>query len=302
MEKFETPPDSPPITVIDSDDQPMWSSIRTVAPTPSSAIVQLPISNNFHIKGTHMQMIQDNQFDGRIWSDPHRHVADFLEISNLFQYGVNQEEAVMMRTFPFSLSREAKTWLNELNKGIITSWNEMREAFISRYFSPAKFNQMIRTSYEHGLTKGAIIQIFYRGLDVSAQEIFDAGGIFLYKTPNEAFKILEDKVLLKLNFSDESQNSPKPKTVVSADGSDITFDHAILMDKFKALLTKINSKFLKIRKELKEMRDGRRDNYASQIYMSDNTPMCEPHEANYVQGYHRGYHNRKPIDSYSYPT
>ncbi|GJZ73003.1 hypothetical protein Tco_0637149 [Tanacetum coccineum] len=86
----------------------MWPSTRTVAPTPSSAIVQLPISTNFHIKGTHMKMIRDNQFDGRIRSDPHRHVADF-QISNLFEYGKNQEEAVMLRTFPFSLSGEAKT-------------------------------------------------------------------------------------------------------------------------------------------------------------------------------------------------
>ncbi|GJZ92067.1 hypothetical protein Tco_0664132 [Tanacetum coccineum] len=114
MKKFETPPDSPPIIVIDPDDQPMWSSTRTVAPTPSSAIIQRPISTNFRIKGTHMQMIRDNQFDGRIRSDPHRHVADFLEISNLFQYGENQEEAVMLRTFPFSLSRESKTWITSI--------------------------------------------------------------------------------------------------------------------------------------------------------------------------------------------
>ncbi|GKB74661.1 hypothetical protein Tco_0936073 [Tanacetum coccineum] len=39
MEKFETPPDSSPITVIDPNDQPMWSSTRNVAPTPTSAIV-----------------------------------------------------------------------------------------------------------------------------------------------------------------------------------------------------------------------------------------------------------------------
>ncbi|GKC49276.1 reverse transcriptase domain-containing protein [Tanacetum coccineum] len=143
MEKFETPSDSPPLTVIDPDDQPMWSSTRTVAPTPSSAIVQLPISNNFRIKGTHMQMIQDNQFDGRIRSDPHQHVADFLEISNLFQYGENQEEAVMLRNFPFSLSEEAKDWLNELDDETITSWNKMRETFISQYFSPAKFKRLL---------------------------------------------------------------------------------------------------------------------------------------------------------------
>ncbi|GKA18870.1 reverse transcriptase domain-containing protein [Tanacetum coccineum] len=134
IEKFETPPDSLPITVIYPDDQPMW----TVAPTPSSAIIQHPIFDSIRIK----------------------------------------EEAVMLRTFPFSLSGEAKIWLNELEDGTITSWNELREAFISRYFSPAKFRrllneiqnfhqfdhetlvdawlrikEMLRTCYGHGLTK-----------------------------------------------------------------------------------------------------------------------------------------------------
>ncbi|GKD86329.1 hypothetical protein Tco_1357483 [Tanacetum coccineum] len=156
---------------------------------------------------------------------------------------------------------------------------------------------MLHTCYGHGLTKGAIIQIFYHGLDVPTQEILDAGGIFLYNTPNEAFKILEDKVILKLDFSNDSQISPKPKIIVSTDGSNIDSDHAMLMDKFEALITKINSEFLNIRKELNEMRDDRRDNQASQVYMKDDTPMCEPHEANYIQRYHGGYHDQ---NSYSY--
>ncbi|GJS07145.1 reverse transcriptase domain-containing protein [Tanacetum coccineum] len=260
---------------------------------------------------------EDNQFDGRIRSDPHRHVADFLEISNLFRYGKNQEEAVMLRNFPFSLSGEAKIWLNELNEGTITSWNVLREAFISRYFSPAKFKrllneihnfqqlgyetlveawlrmkEMLRTCYGHGLTKGMIIHTFYHGLDDPTQGILNAGGIFLYNTLNEAFKILKDKVLLKLDFSDDSQENPKPNTVVSAGGSNNDFDHAILVEKFEALATKIGSKFSIIRKKLKEMRDGRRDNQASQVYMKYETPMCEPFEANYVQGYHEGYHDQ----------
>ncbi|GKA97843.1 hypothetical protein Tco_0825737 [Tanacetum coccineum] len=41
---------------------------------------------------------------------------------------------------------------------------------------------------------------------------------------------------------------------------------------------------------------------SSQIYMKDDTPMCEPHEANYVQIYHGGYHDHEPINSYSYPN
>ncbi|GKA73562.1 hypothetical protein Tco_0779864 [Tanacetum coccineum] len=159
---------------------------------------------------------------------------------------------------------------------------------------------MLRICYGHGLTKGTIVHIFYHGLDGPTQGILDAGGIFLYNTPNEAFQILEDKVLLKLDFSGEFQISPK--TVVSAGGSNIDSYHAMLMEKFEDLVTKIDSEFLIIRKELKEMRDGRRDNHASQIYMKDDTPMCEPHEANYVQRYHGGYHDHEPINSYSYPN
>ncbi|GJT25606.1 reverse transcriptase domain-containing protein [Tanacetum coccineum] len=183
-------------------------------------------------------MTRENQFDGPIRSDPHRHIADFLEISNLFLYGENQKEAVELRTFPFSLSEKAKTWLNELNEGTITSWNEIREDFISRYFSPAKFKrllneihsfhqlahetfvdawirlkEMLLTCYGYGLSKGTIIQIFYHGLDDPTQEILNDGGIFLYNTLNEAFKILEDKVLLKHDFSKDSHIQPHPKTI-----------------------------------------------------------------------------------------
>ncbi|GJR37990.1 hypothetical protein Tco_1213674 [Tanacetum coccineum] len=119
-----------------------------------------------------------------------------------------------------------------------------------------------------------------RGEDDLTQGILDARGIFLYNTPNEAFKILKDKVLLKLNLSMSSQN-PKPKTVVSAIGSNINPGHSILMENFEALTTKINSELLKIRKELKEMRDRQSNNHASHIYISDDTPMCDPMEANY---------------------
>nr|GEW09856.1 reverse transcriptase domain-containing protein [Tanacetum cinerariifolium] len=191
------------------------------------------------------------------------------------------KDAVMLQTFLFSLFEEAKTWLNELNEGTITSWNEMREAFISRYFSLVRFRHLLNdihsfhqlghetlvdtrlylkeilsACYGHDLTKGMILKIFHRGLDDPTQGILDAEGIFLYETPNEALKILEDKVLLKLDFSVESQIIPKPKTIISAGGSNINPDHTILVDKFEALATKIDSEFLIIRKELNEMRDS----------------------------------------------
>ncbi|GKD37122.1 hypothetical protein Tco_1257329 [Tanacetum coccineum] len=60
---------------------------------------------------------------------------------------------------------------------------------------------MLRKCHGHGLTKGEIIRIFYRGLDESTQGILDGttGGIFLYKNLNKAFQLLADKSLFKLN-------------------------------------------------------------------------------------------------------
>ncbi|GKE71419.1 reverse transcriptase domain-containing protein [Tanacetum coccineum] len=283
----------------------MWSSTRTIAPTPSFAIAQLPI-HNFHIKSTHMQMIRENQFDGQIRSDPHRHIADFLKIGNLFQYGENQEEVVMLRTFPFSLTEEAKTWMNELDKETITSWNELREAFISRYFSLAKFRRLLNEIHNfYQFDNETLVDAWLRMKEILPTcygHEFSTSRNLPLQNPNEAFKILEDKVLLKLDFLGDFKNNLKPRTVVFAGRTNINSDHAILMDKFEALATKINFEFLKIKKELKDMRCGRKDNQTSQIYMKDDTPMCEPHEANDVHRYHGGYHARKPINSCSYPN
>ncbi|GKB11213.1 reverse transcriptase domain-containing protein [Tanacetum coccineum] len=45
--------------------------------------------------------------------------------------------------FPLSLTGEAKTWLAELNEGTIETWDELRTAFISRFFPPALFDRLL---------------------------------------------------------------------------------------------------------------------------------------------------------------
>nr|GEU32578.1 integrase, catalytic region, zinc finger, CCHC-type, peptidase aspartic, catalytic [Tanacetum cinerariifolium] len=66
---------------------------------------------------------------------------------------------------------------------------------------------------------GNIIKIFYHGLNEITQEILNAtaGSIFLYKTPNQAYQLLEDKVLLKLNWAkNQKTKSSLKKTVAFA--------------------------------------------------------------------------------------
>ncbi|GJZ15086.1 reverse transcriptase domain-containing protein [Tanacetum coccineum] len=93
------------------DDEPMWVADRVVAPTPGSAITIPETANKFAIKDRD-----------------------------------TENEVVRLMMFPLSLTGEAKTWLDELNEGTIKTWDELRTAFISRFFSPALFDRDLNAS------------------------------------------------------------------------------------------------------------------------------------------------------------
>ncbi|GKE48752.1 hypothetical protein Tco_1480010 [Tanacetum coccineum] len=102
--------------------------------------------------------------------------------------------------------------------------------------------------------RGTIIQIFYYGLDDATEALLDARGIFLYKTPNEAYQ-LKDRVLLELDWSNYIKTKPLRKTIAFAEGS----DNSKLMEKMEALTNKIDSQFKDIKGEMKELLDGCND-------------------------------------------
>ncbi|GKF37942.1 hypothetical protein Tco_0114700 [Tanacetum coccineum] len=117
------------------DDEPMWAADHVVASTPGSAITIPETANEFAIKGNHLTLVKGNQFDGRTKTDPHKHIHKFLGICDMFKYRDTENEAVVLMMFPLSLTREAKTWLDELNEGTIETWDELRTAFISVSFN-----------------------------------------------------------------------------------------------------------------------------------------------------------------------
>nr|GEV15754.1 reverse transcriptase domain-containing protein [Tanacetum cinerariifolium] len=93
----------------------------------------------------------------------------------------------------------------------------------------------------------AIIQIFYHGLGEATQAILDAGGIFLYKTPNKAHQLLKDRVFLKLDWSKEMKAKPIRKTTSFTKSS----KDSKLIEKMEALTTKIDSQFKDIKGEIR---------------------------------------------------
>ncbi|GJR80038.1 reverse transcriptase domain-containing protein [Tanacetum coccineum] len=63
-----------------ADDQPMWGNNQAVAPTLAAAIIPVELGDNFKVKGHHLSMIKDRQFDGRTRATPHKHIAEFIKI------------------------------------------------------------------------------------------------------------------------------------------------------------------------------------------------------------------------------
>ena len=47
-------------------------------------------------------------------------------------------DIVKLKLFPFSLTDRAKAWFSYLPKNSIDSWHKCKDAFISKYFPPAK--------------------------------------------------------------------------------------------------------------------------------------------------------------------
>ncbi|GJX46107.1 reverse transcriptase domain-containing protein [Tanacetum coccineum] len=253
------------------DDEPMSAANRVVAPTPSSAITIPETANEFAIKGNHLTLIKGNQFDGRTKTDPHKHIHEFLRICDMFKYRDTENEAVLLMMFSLSLPGETKTWLDELNEGTIETWDELRTTFISRFFPPAFFDrllgeirafsqhenesltdawlhikEMLKNCHGHNLSKGNIIKIFYHGLNKITQEVLNAAasGIFLYKTPNQAYQLLEDKVLLKLDSAkNQKTKSSLKKTVAFAAKGSSNSDTDKIMARMDAMTMKMDAQY-----------------------------------------------------------
>ncbi|GJR34987.1 reverse transcriptase domain-containing protein [Tanacetum coccineum] len=125
------------------DDEPMWAADRVVALTPGSAITIPKTTNKFAIKGNHLTLVKGNQFDVRTKTNPYKHIHEFLGICDMFKYRYTKNEAVRLMMFPLSLTGEAKTWMDELNEGTNGTWDELRTAFISRFFPLALFDRLL---------------------------------------------------------------------------------------------------------------------------------------------------------------
>ncbi|GJZ03807.1 hypothetical protein Tco_0537082 [Tanacetum coccineum] len=89
------------------------------------------------LKGQFLKDLCDNTFSGSNHKDASEHIKKVLEIEDLFHIPNITIDNVMLRAFPMSLTRAASHWLRNKPSGSITTWEDLKTKFLSKYCLPA---------------------------------------------------------------------------------------------------------------------------------------------------------------------
>ena len=92
-------------------------------------------ANNFELKPALIIMVQQHQFTGHPSEDPNEHMRRFMRMANTVKLNRVIPEEIKLQLFPFSLRDVAATWFDSLPMGSVNTWEELVEAYMSRFFS-----------------------------------------------------------------------------------------------------------------------------------------------------------------------
>ena len=85
-----------------------------------------------------LQMVPNILFHKFSGENPNMHLTTFIEVCDTIKYNGLTEEALRLRLFLFSLGDRAKHWLTSQPPDSITSWNDLVQKFLTKFFPPAK--------------------------------------------------------------------------------------------------------------------------------------------------------------------
>jgi hypothetical protein len=152
----------------------------------TSITPRAPATNFYEIKPALLNLIMKEQFSGASTDAIAAHLNNFVELCEMQKYKDVESDIINLKLLLFSLRGKAKDWLLSLPKNSIDSWAKCKDAFIGRYYPPAKiialrsniikFSQfdnehvaqaweimksMIKNCPTYGLTTWMIVQTFY---------------------------------------------------------------------------------------------------------------------------------------------
>ncbi|XP_042408573.1 uncharacterized protein LOC121997950 [Zingiber officinale] len=209
---------------LSSSDTPMADHSRTMKELAAldetfkySCITYPDLAGDFELRSGLIHLLL--KYQGLSREDPNRHLHEFHVVCSTMKPQGISEEDIKLRAFPFSLTGVAKDWLYYLPPGYITSWIDMKKAFLEKFF-PASRTAIIRKSIcgiqqvvgetlydywerfkklcsscpQHQISEQLLVQYFYEGLLPMDRSMIDAaaGGALVNKTPEQARELISN--------------------------------------------------------------------------------------------------------------
>ena len=187
-------------------------------------------ANNFELKLALITMVQKHQFTGHPSEDPNEHLGRFMRMENTVKLNGVRPDVIKLQLFPFSLRDMAATWFDSLPVGSVNTWEELVEAYMSRFFPPAltakrrgeiivfkqgedeslytaweRFKRLLKRCPMHGIDLITQMDIFSHAMNYASKGIIDAScrGAFKRRSAEEERELIED--LAKCNYKAPSK-------------------------------------------------------------------------------------------------
>ena len=259
---------------------------RPIIQEEYSTVRQPPIeANNFELKPALITMVQQHQFTGHPSEDPNEHLGRFIRMANTVKLNGVRPDVIKLQLFPFSLRDVAATWFDSLPVGSVNTWEELVEAFMSRFFPLAltvdrrgeiivfkqgedeslytaweRFKRLLKRCPMHGIDLITQMDIFYHAMNYTSKGIIDASccGGFKRRSAEEARNFIED--LAKCNYKTPFESSGSSSRM-RGNGL-VGFDKTTAIEaKLDAVMNKLssNEKRMHIAHEVGAVREGRRN-------------------------------------------
>jgi hypothetical protein len=95
-----------------------------------------PEATFYEIKLALLNLVMKEEFSRVSTDDAAAHLNNFVELCEMQKY--KDGDIIKLKLFPFSLRGRAKDWLLSLPRNSIDSWFKCKDAFIGKYYPPAK--------------------------------------------------------------------------------------------------------------------------------------------------------------------
>ena len=156
-------------------------------------------ANNFELKPALITMVQQHQFTGHPSEDTNEHLGRFMRMANTVKLDGVRSNVIKLQLFPFSLRDMKATCFKSLPVGSVNTWEELVEAYMSRFFPPAlnverrgeiivfkqgkdeslytareRFKRLLKRCPMHGIDLTTQMDIFYHAMNYTSKGITDA--------------------------------------------------------------------------------------------------------------------------------